>query len=90
MVLPKRLLVVLTSLLFVRITTPREAEAWLPPAAARQKVYQQVSPDDLDAFVAPIALYPDALLAQILGASTADGGARKYVGEGNMTGGFAF
>ncbi|HYA78808.1 MAG TPA: DUF3300 domain-containing protein [Candidatus Bathyarchaeia archaeon] len=70
MILLKRLLVVLTSLLLVWITIQREGEAWPAPAAARQEVYQQVSPNDLDALVAPIALYPDALVAQILGAAT--------------------
>jgi hypothetical protein len=37
---------------------------------AAQEVYAAVPPADLDALVAPIALYPDALVAQILGAST--------------------
>jgi Protein of unknown function (DUF3300) len=37
---------------------------------AGQEVYATVSDKDLDALVAPIALYPDALVAQILGAAT--------------------
>ena len=41
-----------------------------PRCAARQEAYATVSDKDLDALVAPIALYPDALLAQILGAAT--------------------
>ncbi len=32
--------------------------------------YQPLSPDQLDQLVAPVALYPDALLAQVLAAST--------------------
>src|SRR5580698_3002176 len=40
------------------------ASADAPPAPAPQ------SSDDLDALVAPIALYPDALVAQIFGAAT--------------------
>lgn len=35
-----------------------------------QEVYATLSDKDLDVLVAPIALYPDALLAQILGAAT--------------------
>jgi Protein of unknown function (DUF3300) len=35
-----------------------------------QEDYAPLSDSDLDALVAPIALYPDALVAQILGAST--------------------
>jgi Protein of unknown function (DUF3300) len=35
-----------------------------------QEAYAPVSDNDLDALVAPIALYPDALVAQILGAAT--------------------
>ena len=41
-----------------------------PPARAGQEQYATVSASDLDALVAPIALYPDALVAQILGAAT--------------------
>src|SRR5438477_3951215 len=40
-----------------------------PPAVQGETVVQQ-SPDQLDQLVAPIALYPDALVAQILAAST--------------------
>jgi Protein of unknown function (DUF3300) len=48
------------------------AEGAAVPAAARagQEVYAPVPPNDMDALVAPIALYPDALVAQILGAAT--------------------
>jgi Protein of unknown function (DUF3300) len=38
--------------------------------ANSQEEYAPVSDTDLDALVAPIALYPDALVAQVLGAAT--------------------
>jgi uncharacterized membrane protein YgcG len=42
-----------------------------PPAQAAQAApYQQHSPEQLQQMVAPIALYPDSLVAQILAAST--------------------
>jgi len=40
------------------------------PAAAPASAQQLLGPDQLDQLVAPIALYPDALLAEILMAST--------------------
>jgi hypothetical protein len=40
-----------------------------PPAQPSPAV-QQLSPDQLDTLVAPIALYPDGLLSQVLAAST--------------------
>jgi hypothetical protein len=39
-------------------------------AAQSQPEYAPLSADELDSLVAPIALYPDALVAQVLGAST--------------------
>ncbi len=68
----KQSLAVFTSVLLLWATMPPNAEG-LPtpePAHARQEVYAPVPPKDMDALVAPIALYPDALVAQILGAST--------------------
>src|SRR5262249_8628654 len=41
-----------------------------PAPQASQADQQLLSPEQLDALLAPIALYPDALLAQILMAST--------------------
>jgi hypothetical protein len=41
-----------------------------PPAAASGTQAKSVPPDQLDSLVAPIALYPDPLLAQVLAAST--------------------
>lgn len=46
--------------------TPQSAQA--PPAQAPR--YAQQSPEQLQQLVAPIALYPDSLVAQILAAST--------------------
>ncbi len=45
---------------------PQDAQAPAPPAPA----YAQQSPEELQRLVAPIALYPDSLVAQILAAST--------------------
>jgi hypothetical protein len=41
-----------------------------PSAASAQPTAAPLTTDQLDALVAPIALYPDALVAQVLGAST--------------------
>ena len=40
------------------------------PAATSQPAYTQQTPDELQRLVAPIALYPDSLVAQVLAAST--------------------
>lgn len=66
----KRTLAVLVSLLVLCTMTPPEAAALPVPGRARQEVYAPVPPKDMDALVAPIALYPDSLVAQILGAAT--------------------
>jgi uncharacterized membrane protein YgcG len=41
-----------------------------PPAPPAQAPAQLLSPDQLDTLVAPVALYPDALLSQVLVAAT--------------------
>ena len=46
------------------------AHAQEKPAAASAPADAKVPPDQLDSLVAPIALYPDPLLAQVLAAST--------------------
>jgi hypothetical protein len=46
---------------------PKEANANVPP---EQQDAVKISPDQLDSLVAPIALYPDPMLAQVLAAST--------------------
>ena len=63
----------LTALLCAALLVPGESLAWVAwqetqpsPAAGASKI-----PDgQLDSLVAPIALYPDPLLAQVLAAST--------------------
>lgn len=42
----------------------------LAAGSGSPELYAQPSPADLDGLVAPIALYPDSLLAQVLGAAT--------------------
>ena len=48
----------------------QQAAAPNPPAQASPAAGASVSQEDLDRLLAPIALYPDALIAQILMAST--------------------
>jgi hypothetical protein len=48
----------------------QQAPAAAAPNAPAQTQAQPLTPDQLNQLVAPIALYPDALVAQILGAST--------------------
>jgi hypothetical protein len=63
-----RLLVILISaVLAVSLSSPAIAEE--APAGANTQ-QQLLSEGELDALVAPIALYPDALLTQVLMAST--------------------
>jgi Protein of unknown function (DUF3300) len=63
---------VLTSIFLLLMTsignarTGRQAEN--PPPSREE--YAPLTPEELDGVVAPIALYPDALVAQILGAAT--------------------
>ena len=71
MQLYKRVLIGLMCYLLLQCTTQAGA---LAPAAQSQEQSQapaaQQSPQELQQLVAPIALYPDALVAQILAAST--------------------
>jgi hypothetical protein len=46
------------------------AHAQEKPATAGEQPDAKVPPDQVDSLVAPIALYPDPLLAQVLAAST--------------------
>jgi hypothetical protein len=57
-------------LVFIFLLTPLAAHAQnqTPPASTSSN--QLLKPEQLDALVAPIALYPDALLAEVLMAST--------------------
>jgi hypothetical protein len=63
-----RFLAIALSFFLVLLNYPQEISA----ASARtpQEDYADLSDSDLDALVAPIALYPDALVAQVLGAAT--------------------
>ncbi|MGE0853837.1 MAG: DUF3300 domain-containing protein, partial [Hyphomicrobiaceae bacterium] len=56
-------------LLALVLLLPFNASAQNPPATATSD-QQVLKPEQLDALVAPIALYPDTLLAQVLMAST--------------------
>src|SRR5689334_13755947 len=63
------------AILCILTLTPGEAPAYTPqqsPSPASSSVSQatKISPGQLDSLVAPIALYPDPLIAQILAAST--------------------
>ena len=60
----------LMSSLLILTTFPVGARAQNAPPTGSQKEYASLSPEELDGIVAPIALYPDALVAQILGAAT--------------------
>ena len=76
MTLPLKVVAVLVIFLLVLTTIPVDASAQAPstpaqPASASQgEEYAPLTPDELDGLVAPIALYPDALVAQVLGAAT--------------------
>jgi len=74
----KQILVSLLSLTLLFATWPQNLSAYQdaqapaqPPAqAAQAPPYTQQTPEQLQQLVAPIALYPDSLVAQILAAST--------------------
>src|ERR1700676_4710562 len=71
MKLSKKFLILIISCLFVRFTT--QAESFGPTGQTNEQPPTpavQHSPQELQQLVAPIALYPDALVAQILAAST--------------------
>ena len=50
--------------------TPSQNPAQTQSTQAAPEEYAPLTADELDALVAPIALYPDALVAQVLGAAT--------------------
>src|ERR1700709_1204396 len=69
----KQLLSAALSILMVITTAPLEASGQQPAPAESNGYSGQGAPlsaEDLQQLVAPIALYPDALVAQILGAAT--------------------
>jgi hypothetical protein len=69
----KRVLSAILSFLLICTARPFDAVAQQPPPAGSSEYSGQGAPlsaDQLQQIVAPIALYPDALVAQILGAAT--------------------
>ena len=74
----KQIAVSLLTLALVLVIWPQNASAHqeapppaqAPPQAASAPPYTQGTPEQLQQLVAPIALYPDSLVAQILAAST--------------------
>src|ERR1700687_4913793 len=71
--LGKQILVSLLSLALLFAAWPQNLPAYQdaqdPNQAAQEQQYAQQTPEELQQLVAPIALYPDSLVAQILAAS---------------------
>jgi hypothetical protein len=79
---PKKVVAVFMSFLLALMTipvganaqsssqTPSQNAAQTSSTQAAPEEYAPLTADELDALVAPIALYPDALVAQVLGAAT--------------------
>jgi Protein of unknown function (DUF3300) len=82
MPLPQRAIASVMSFLLVLMTIPAEVTAQASSqkpsqsgaqstsASAAPEEYAPLTSDELDGLVAPIALYPDALVAQVLGGAT--------------------
>jgi hypothetical protein len=72
MIFPQKTTRVLLSVFLILATMPADAGAGAQnrPASGNQDEYAPLIPEELDSLVAPIALYPDALVAQVLGAAT--------------------
>ena len=72
--LDKQIAVSLLSFALLFTTWPQnlsaKQDAQVPPQAAQAPPYTQQTPEEMQQLVAPIALYPDSLVAQILAAST--------------------
>jgi hypothetical protein len=73
--LGKQILASLLSLVLIFVTLPPSLSAEQgaqapPPPPPAQVPYAQQTPEQLQQLVAPIALYPDSLVAQVLAAST--------------------
>ncbi|MET0677156.1 MAG: DUF3300 domain-containing protein, partial [Bradyrhizobium sp.] len=66
----ERFLLALTLLLSVSNTTLAQAPAASSAPTQSQPEQALLKPEQLEALVAPIALYPDELLANVLAAST--------------------
>jgi hypothetical protein len=70
MTLSRNAVAVLMSFVLVLTTIPVGARAQTASPPATQEEPAPLTPEELDGLVAPIALYPDALVAQVLGAAT--------------------
>jgi hypothetical protein len=68
--LPQKCMAILCSALLVPGIVVQASQSQPPAAGSTQPEAANLSPDQLDSLVAPIALYPDPLLAQVLAAST--------------------
>ena len=68
--MPKLLAHALAFMLFVLFVHGASAQGQPAPAPASSSSDQLLKPEQLDALVSPIALYPDTLLAEVLMAST--------------------
>ncbi len=70
----RQILVSLLSLALLCAAWPQDLSAYqdaqTPPQTAQGAPYAQQTPEQLQQLVAPVALYPDSLVAQILAAST--------------------
>ena len=66
----KRFLSAFLSVLLVASAAPKEVEAQQAPPTGYSGQGVPLTAEELQQLTAPIALYPDALVAQILGAST--------------------
>src|SRR5258708_29896683 len=66
----KEILVSLFLLAVLFVTWPQNLSANQDAQAAQDAPYTQQTPEQMQQLVAPIALYPDSLVAQILAAST--------------------
>ena len=68
--LPQKCMAILCSALLVPGIVMQASQSQAPAAGSTQPEAANLSKDQLDSLVAPIALYPDPLLAQVLAAST--------------------
>jgi hypothetical protein len=72
MTFPQKATRVLMSFLLILATMPASlgAEAQTASSSGNQNEYAPYTPEELDNLVGPIALYPYAIVAQVLGAAT--------------------
>jgi hypothetical protein len=66
----KPLLTGVSGLLLALATFPSVSDTAFSANSGSPEIYAALPASELDALVAPIALYPDALLAQVLGTAT--------------------